>query len=203
MTKPRTALLIALGVVSALSTLLGIRAMLAFDHTPGSNGAVPINWPAASTIKPPGNRPELLVFVHPMCSCTAATIGELAKLSALQKAGSAPAITILFFRPRDAKWTATSLWDKALELPGGRAVWDDGGREAARFGALTSGQTLLYDAAGNLLFHGGVTGSRGHSGDNYGLDELLASLESGRPARRPTQVFGCALQWSNSTEVNQ
>ena len=38
-----------------------------------------------------------------------------------------------------------------------------------RFGAETSGQTLLYDRDGRLLFSGGTTGSRGHDGDNAGF----------------------------------
>jgi hypothetical protein len=194
-------LLIGLAALSAISTLLGIRALLAFDQTPGAVSAVPTKWPVSSAIERFGNRPELLVFVHPFCSCTVATIGELAKISARQKTGTAqPAITVLFFRPPNAKWVAASLWNKALELPGGRPIWDDGGREAARFGALTSGYTLLYNSAGDLLFHGGVTGSRGHAGDNYGLDQLLASLNSGLPSRRPSQVFGCALKWAELTE---
>ena len=32
--------------------------------------------------------------------------------------------------------------------------------------AWTSGETMLYDASGRLVFAGGITGSRGHGGDN-------------------------------------
>jgi len=162
---------------------------------------VPTKWPASSTIERLSNRPELLVFVHPQCSCSFATLTELEKLSSRQRAGSAvPRITVLFYRPPNTEWAATPLWNKAQELPGARSMWDYGGREAARFGALTSGYTILYSSAGDLLFHGGVTGSRGHAGDNYGMDDLRASLDSGLRARRPSQVFGCALQWNASSE---
>jgi hypothetical protein len=200
--KSRLVLLVGLAGLSAFSTLFGIRALIAFDHTPGAISAVPMKWPASSGIERLADRPELLVFVHPFCTCSDATIGELAKISARQDPStSAPAITVLFFRPRNANWVATSLWNKAQDLPGARVVWDGGGREAVRFGALTSGYTLLYNSRGDLLFQGGVTGSRGHAGDNYGLAELLASLDSGQPARRPSQVFGCSLQSTESTET--
>jgi hypothetical protein len=75
-------------------------------------------------------------------------------------------------------------------------VRDRGGVEAKRFGARTSGEVLLYSAVGRLLFFGGITGSRGHEGDNYGLTSLASFLtatpsESAVTAGSP--VFGCAL----------
>jgi len=65
--------------------------------------------------------------------------------------------------------------------------------EARRFGVETSGQTLLYDAGGRLIFSGGITGSRGHAGDNAGEAALVALLTSGQADRRATSVFGCPL----------
>ena len=76
----RSILLVVLLGLSATSTLFGIQAMLVFDHTPGAVRAIPAAWPSSSTIKRPVNRPELLVFVHPFCSCTFATVRELAQL---------------------------------------------------------------------------------------------------------------------------
>jgi hypothetical protein len=121
-------------------------------------------------------------------------MAELAQLSARRKPGAVvPAITVLFYRPRHSGWKPNSLWKKAQNLENARVAWDDDGVEARRFGAQSSGYALLYGAAGNLLFRGGVTGSRGHQGDNYGLDELVASLNSNRPAGASSRVFGCAL----------
>jgi hypothetical protein len=70
---------------------------------------------------------------------------------------------------------------------------DDAGREARLFGAETSGDTRLYSATGELMFHGGITIARGHSGDNPGRDALEALL-FGKPAgATKTRVFGCSL----------
>jgi hypothetical protein len=195
MAKARAMVLAGLAAVSIGSTLFGVRLLLAFDHTPGAVNSVPAKWPASSGIERGADKPTLLVFVHPSCSCTVATLNELAKVSARQRPGSpVPAITVLFFRPAQSDWAATSLWKQAQELPGARAVWDDGGREAANFGVLTSGYTLLFNSRGDLLFQGGITGSRGHAGDNYGIDELLDSLDFGRPSLSRPPAFGCALQ---------
>jgi hypothetical protein len=121
-------------------------------------------------------------------------MAELAQLSIRKKSGAVtPVITVLFFRPRGSGWAPNGLWRMAQSLENAHVVWDDDGREANKFGARTPGYALLYSAEGNLLFRGGVTGSRGHRGDNDGLDELAASLDSQRPARAASRVFGCAL----------
>jgi hypothetical protein len=165
-----------------------------FDQTAGPVSAAPEGWPASSAIKLLNGRPEILVFAHPFCSCTDATLAELAQLSTRRKKGAVtPAITVLFYRPRKSGWVANDLWKKAQSLEGARVVWDDGGLEARRFGARTSGLTLLYSPEGRLLFRGGVTGSRGHQGDNFGLDNLTESLASTRPTHLASRVFGCAL----------
>ncbi len=52
---------------------------------------------------------------------------------------------------------------------------------------------MIYDAAGQLAFEGGITSFRGHSGDNDGRDAIVALLRGQRPQRRATPVFGCAL----------
>jgi hypothetical protein len=192
--SPRQVMAAALLAFSALSTLIGMQALIRFDQTAGPVNAAPLRWPALSAIKRSGGRPEILVFAHPFCSCTGATIAELAQLSAQKKSGATtPQFTILFFRPRNSGWAPNGLWKRAEGLKDAHVVWDDDGLEAKRFGARTSGYALLYSSEGSLLFRGGVTGSRGHRGDNYGLDELAASLDSQRPARVPSRVFGCAL----------
>ena len=179
---------------SAVSTLVGMRILIRFDQTAGSVNAAPPRWPASSAIKRPNGRPEIIVFAHPFCSCTDATIAELAQLPIRTRPGAiAPAITVAFFRPRSSRWAPNALWKKAESLEASHVIWDNDGIEAKRFGARTSGQALLYSPEGNLLFRGGVTSSRGHQGDNYGFDELAAALNSNRPAHASSRVFGCAL----------
>ena len=113
---------------------------------------------------------------------------------------------MLFLKPEGFAdgWEQTDSWRVAAALSGVTAVRDDSGREASQFGGATSGQTLLYDADGTLLFSGGITSARGHAGDNAGRSQLVSLLNRGRSARaalfetrRPdrdaTSVFGCPL----------
>jgi hypothetical protein len=196
-TSPRSRRICIAGILSfsSICTLLGMATLFTFDQTAGEVSAVPVQWPSASVIGHPGRNGSLLVFVHPYCSCTVATLHEIATLSAGRDSQNGiPSTTVLFYRPRNSGWRPGSLWRKVeKEIPGARPAWDDDGREARRFGARTSGYTLLYDAKGALLFKGGVTGSRGHEGGNMSIDQLRASIDTGRPAPRGALVFGCAL----------
>jgi hypothetical protein len=72
-------------------------------------------------------------------------------------------------------------------------IFDQDAVEAKRFGAATSGQVMLYTASGDLAFRGGITGLRGHPGDNVGRQRLWAALEGRPPDRCDSLVFGCAL----------
>ena len=78
------------------------------------------------------------------------------------------------------------------------AFEDINAQTAQTFGVYTSGQTLLYGSDGRLLFKGGITASRGHSGDNAGRTVITALLDGEVIAKNQlpvvTPVFGCSLQ---------
>ena len=101
------------------------------------------------------------MLVHPQCTCSRASLAELAEL--LARARPRPRTFVLFIKPAGFAdgWEHTDLWQTASGLPDVTVIRDDEGREAARFGAATSGQTFLYDARGTLLFSGGITAARG------------------------------------------
>jgi hypothetical protein len=101
----------------------------------------------------------------------------------------------LFLKPTGSYdgWEKTDLWQSAASIPGVNIFVDDGGTEARRFNAVTSGQIVLYDAGGRLLFSGGITGSRGHSGDNAGRSAIISLLNTGEAEAAETFVFGCPL----------
>jgi hypothetical protein len=81
----------------------------------------------------------------------------------------------------------------AKSIPGTEIFQDQTGREAELFGALTSGETLLYSRGGTLVFHGGITFGRSHEGDNTGLSAIVEFVQHGAANRSSTSVFGCAL----------
>jgi hypothetical protein len=107
--------------------------------------------------------------------------------------------TVLILRPKGAPagWERTDLWRSAAAIPNVLVMADEAGTECRRYGAATSGQTCLYAPDGRLLFSGGITESRGHSGDNAGRSAIVSLVRapSDDPKSQPvrTPVYGCPL----------
>jgi len=177
-----------------IAAITALSVLWKYDNQPGVGANAPGHWPAArGVLALASDRPTLVLLAHPQCSCTRATLGELAE--ALARARTRPRTYVLFLKPEAFSngWEQTDLWRAAAALPDVTVLRDDDGREALRFGTATSGQTLLYDSSGTLLFSGGITGARAHAGDNAGRSSLVALLSGGRPDRVATNVFGCPL----------
>ncbi len=172
----------------------GLAVLWSYEVTPGGAAEPPARWPDTSRIVAAADRPTLVVLLHPRCPCSLATLEELDRLVA--RVDDRVAVHVLFAVPPDLGDGAidTDLWRRAAAIRGVSMVRDDDGIEAARFHALTSGQALLYDTDGRLLFSGGITGSRGHAGDNPGLRAMIALIAHDEASTDRTPVFGCALQ---------
>lgn len=177
----------------------GLRALFHYETAPGRVDTLSQAWPSAQ-IERATDRPTLVMLAHPRCPCTAASIGELAQIMA--RLQGRVQTYVLFVRPKEVgdNWDDTSLRHSAEAIPGVRVVFDPDGVEARRFGAATSGQTLLFGTDGRLLFSGGITASRGHAGDNAGVSAILALVNNRTPARSQTLVFGCSLSNRSETE---
>ena len=176
----------------------GMSVLWRYSTTPGHPASPPVTWPLRiSTERKPGMA-TLLMFAHPQCGCSKASLGELAIIMA--HAHETVSAIVFFYVPRNQplSWAHTDLWDTAKTIPGITAIEDTENDFASRFGAFTSGQTLVYDSHGRLIFNGGITASRGHSGDSYGRDAIIALLQNhdAPPADLPiiSPVFGCSLR---------
>jgi hypothetical protein len=196
--KTRIIVTLSAGVWLAVVSF-GLGILCNYEITPGKAAIPEVMWPQKSRIRQDSNRATLVMLAHPKCPCSRASIGELARLMAHSQGKVAS--FVLFLKPQGvaANWEKTDLWRSAAAIPGVRVLGDEKGREAQLFRATTSGQTLLFDKQGRLLFSGGITGSRGHSGDNAGLDAVVSLLNSGKAQQSKTLVFGCSLIDSNAS----
>jgi hypothetical protein len=185
--------------VPAIITLWGLAVagwfayLYAYSNAPGQDGPAPVRWPADSTISHSLERSTLLMFVHPKCPCTRASLEELSRIIAHCQ-GRADFLCV-FVRPAGLPqdWEKDELWRLASAIPQVRLIVDEGGREARQFGATTSGHVRLYDRNGVLLFGGGITGARSHAGDNAGASAVMDWLLKGHSECSKTFVFGCSL----------
>jgi hypothetical protein len=186
-----------LGALVVIWLLLGgggLAAMLRYEKAAGNPGRPPLGWPAAAGPAPKGFM--LLLFVHPHCPCTRASVGELARIMAHVQ-GKVVA-RVIFEQPagKPASWCRTDLWEAAQAIPGVTPEADPAGVETRRFNARTSGQTLLF-AQGRLVFSGGITGGRGHRGDNLGSDQVRSLLAGATTPLARSPVYGCPLADEN------
>jgi len=177
--------------------------MMSYDFKPGRLGPRRAGWPtetdysySTALIRHP-NKPTVVAFVHPRCVCTRATITQL--LRTVEAHPGAELIAAVFV-PLDAK--DRQAWEESAYVktiraaaPEARIVFDRGGMQAWRFGALTSGTILAYDAHGREIFRGGITDRRGGERDNPGLQGFALALagDDSSVQADPTPVFGCPL----------
>ncbi len=176
-----------------LASGAGAWALLKYESTPTGAAPAPSQWPAQSRIAREPGRPTLLMFAHPHCPCTRASIEELNRL--MTRCQGRVNAQVFFIQPKDMplEWTDTALRKSASAIPGVHVQLDPDGQEAQRFGAESSGYSVLYGANGKLLFSGGITVGRGHAGDNAG-ENVVVALLNGQPAKlNHTDVFGCSL----------
>lgn len=180
-------------VVWSLVVSVGILLLDAFTARPGTAGAPPANWPRASRLPFDDHATNLLIFLHPGCPCSGASITELAYvLERSEHRVSAHPVVI----PPDDGCGQSSGWTNLDELGVARigSTWiDEGGTETRRFRVGTSGHVLVYEPDGRLSFSGGITSARGHAGQSFGRDAVLARVTRADAAIPVSPVFGCPL----------
>lgn len=206
--KPWPAKLALSGFLAVWLVLLagGMAQLWSYENAAGAPAQAPSQWPVSSHVIRTAGLPALVILMHPHCPCSRATVDELSKL--MTHCQGKLSATVVMIQPTGTPtgWERTDLWSSAAAIPGVTLMSDPGGAETRRFGALTSGQALLYSADGQLLFSGGITESRGHSGDNQGrsLIEALVLHELKQPiARIPTTpVYGCPLCGPDENQKN-
>lgn len=181
------------GALWCAAILTGVAWLLEYDHQDAGSSPAPLHWPLTSALPRPDGKPRLLLFLHPKCPCSRATVAELETIVARTRGGMTVTVVLVIPPEAPADWVSAALLKTLTAIPGVAVHQDVAGAEARRFGAEASGAVAVYDAHGRLAFSGGITGSRGHIGDNDGRGAVLA-LAAGQPAQlKQTPVFGCSL----------
>jgi hypothetical protein len=186
-------ILIAAGIFWLVSSVGGTVILLRYASTAGERGDALSRWPSNSKLALDSGVDTLVIAIHPHCPCTRASIVELNDLM-LSLRGKLKTY-VLVIKPRDfpESWDETDLVSSARRIPDTTIVVDLDGLEATRFGAQTSGQAILYNDKGGLLFNGGITEGRGHIGDNAGLQRIISLVKTGKADKNDSLVFGCPL----------
>jgi hypothetical protein len=183
---------VAAALVWVATVAAAYEAIRRFETTPGLPASAPRIWPAATSVPRTPGTWSLVMLVHPHCSCSRASVKELAEV--VEKSRRDVQTTVLVYRPHEmaAGWERTSVYDGATRIRQARVLVDPDGAQAQIFGGFTSGQTFLYDDEGRLRFAGGVTSLRGHAGLNRGRTDIIR-IANQRSGTGSHPVFGCAI----------
>lgn len=175
-----------------ISVGIGFVWMTDYSTRPGIPAVVSAKLPPNIFSDSDSKLPKLILFIHPKCSCSRATLGELERIVAVTK--DLVEVKIIFYKPdsEPSEWVETGFWQRAKTIPGVK-ISTMSEEEIEKFGVITSGQTLLYDSDGNLVFSGGITLSRALEGDNKGRQIIETYLQGGKVLDREAPIFGCSL----------
>lgn len=195
----RARLIIGVATVVWVAAIVGGGAtLLRYSGTAGAVTPAPTSWPVASHVSPQGDE-TIVMFAHPFCPCTNASLAELDRLLA----ATGKRATVLFLDPstEDENWRSSALVQRAQAIAGVTVGFDEGGAEAKLFGAHTSGHVVVYDARGALVYAGGITQARGHEGWAAGQQAVRDFLTGRDPGGLKAPTYGCALDGPRNTEL--
>lgn len=164
--------------------------LMKYSAAEGRTGVINKDWPESTQLKFK-NPYELVVFIHPGCSCSKASLVELSRLVS-QESEIASQIVFMKTAKLSSLLEGNDLLAQARRIPRATIIFDEDGKEAKIFGALTSGHTFLYHEERGLLFSGGITAARGHEGKSVGQESIQHLLKN-KPARNIASVFGCDI----------
>jgi hypothetical protein len=185
---PCVCVLAAWGVLIAA----GFVVLEVYAAAPGARGRSLPDWPQDCMIPFDGRHPTLLIFLHPLCPCSSASVDELREI--VGRCGDRVKLHAVLLHTISLEKEGAGVIERSLADVPGMTIWpDEKGALARCFGVLTSGHVLLYDPSGRLTFSGGITASRGHRGDNFGRSALLAAILGDPSDRDSVPVFGCPL----------
>lgn len=171
----------------------GLGALAKYSGTPEKTEAAERQWPEASRLPRSPAATSLVMFVHPWCPCSKASLAELEGL--LRHCGGRLQATVVFFQGEGVSDAAlkNSLWRHAKRIHGVVVMQDLHGEETSRFHASVSGETFVFGRDGKLAFRGGITVARGHVGANESREAVLRLINHGEATWLETPVFGCPL----------
>ncbi|MEI6805673.1 MAG: hypothetical protein WCK49_04110 [Myxococcaceae bacterium] len=181
-------------LICIAAVICGLGALWDYSNKPGLPATAQSLWPTNAHFLRDPNFPTLVMFIHPRCDCSEASMSELNQITAQINSKLNTVIIFVTAPNSDNSWKNTALWAGAKLIPNAQILLDKGALEADRFGAKTSGQVLLYDKQGHLVFSGGITNTRGHLGDSSGKTAVISFVNENRLDHPSTPVFGCVLK---------
>lgn len=170
-----------------------LRGWMDFEHSPGRNVRPQAQWPVSTQLRLDRDHGTLVVFLHPFCPCSRATLERLEQV--LSDSSKKPTCCFMIAPVAssveiDARSANLRL---AKAMSPSRTFIDGNKSEARLFDPTTSGHVFYYDAGGSLRFSGGVLVERGSNQPNTFAEALYRAINNPTYPVVHTPVFGCSL----------
>jgi hypothetical protein len=175
--------------------------LYSYAYRPEATGLSVTSWPQDATCAPSSGF-RLVVFIHPLCPCTQATLQELDESLARMPEGVVVVVPVTAGLS-ESDVAASRLLAAVRNMPRVRLHVDPAGEERRRFGARVSGEVFAFDDRGRRMFHGGLTPGRGHQGDAPGQRQLEELARGARHEACESPMFGCLLPGSEHAHSRQ
>jgi hypothetical protein len=186
---------LALGLLAATwcaAIVAGLALVVDFETKPGASSPQITRWPAKTQLAPAVDGATLVMFLHPECPCSRASLDELDRL--LQSNSAPIKVHLVIVAPSEGPdWRQATNAARAARIGGAILSLDSDGETARQFGAETSGDVFVFDRSGQLRFQGGITAARGHSGPNAASAAAAAAMREDGTGTSRMPVFGCSL----------
>ncbi len=148
----------------------------------------PSVFPANNWVKLNTRKNNLVLFLHPHCPCSFATVNELKRVLARTDVD----LSVVFIDlDKSYDLSRQELFKQVSQIKAAKIIIDKNNVMTKAFKVYTSGTILAYNKDGGLIFQGGITAGRGEEGDNLAKNKLVQSLKCQKMSQ--AQVFGCSL----------
>ncbi len=177
-------------------TASGFFLLGAYHVRPGQPGKPLVRWPEGCPVRLDPDRPTLLIFLHPRCPCSRASVAELASIAASYR-GRFAAHAILY-RPEGP----SEDWDQAeaaatdeASIPGLRRWTDRSGRWATDSGSRRLGRVLADPRPWmERLLREAASPLRAAIGGGISASKPWSNASSERDVEpRVKLIFGCPI----------
>ena len=186
-----------------IAVAVSVFAVERYASQPGVASPITLAWPKNTQLSLAADKPTALLFAHPKCPCTEATIREFQRIEARHPSAFHTTVVFAVTAAQEEAWRDTRLVREARNIQSARIVFDRDGVESGRFECSVSGQILLFAPDGQMLYSGGITAARGHEGINGGQEAFEYQLAHPDSPAISFPVFGCGLVRTPSPETRE
>ena len=143
---------------------------------------------------PGAGQVRIVMALHPKCPCTRRSLDELQSLLGIAPEKTHCTFLVGLPSSKSKTWMDTDTVATASGLPNVDIITDQDSARAKSLGLSRSGESLVINDAGQVVFQSGITAGRSCKMRNPSSDAVSEFLLHGTCPAITTPMFGCPLR---------